>query len=606
MTLIRKHAALLAVIAMLMAAIAAPYMIPENPDSTVFRNGSLSLILLMGCILPVKDAFSRADRRQLTVSFIFGYLFALALSLGSELFIYDGLLRGFGSLVRRMAVPVLATPLFGGLCCFITSATPIFSKKKMELPFWAYMLIIFLCWVPVWLAFWPANIRFDFVGEYNQHLAGQYTSLHPLLHSVIQNNIITLGEILIDRTFGLMLLTLVQMICLSAAQAAWCVFLQRRCAGLYALLLAVFFGLHPTFSVLAVSTTKDTMFTAAVAAQALMIWSLLESPNTFLSDRRKCVGFVVITILTALLRNNGLFVLIFTLPALIIAAKGYRKQTFILSTAGVIASVAVFSLLSFVYQCESMPSRQLYSLPAQQLVRAYNLSPNLTDEDKEEIRSWYLSDHGLVLLPQLADPAKGYLDEDLLQEKGAGAYLSVWASHIKDSMHEYIEAFLLLNLGSWYPDDLTHALIYPEQAWNGQGYISLSDPGKTEQGFEMTCYLPAVRKIIQRICSNNRYQRIPLISLTFCPAFPFWMIMLACAVLITRRHMRFIPAALGVLGLFASYLLGPCTLPRYSLPLFVLAPALLITTLSIPTSLDLAASPERNPPHAYPSDSSVQ
>ena len=34
--------------------------------------------------------------------------------------------------------------------------------------------------------------------------------------------------------------------------------------------------------------------------------------------------------------------------------------------------------------------------------------------------------------------------------------------------------------------------------------------------------------------------------------------------------------SLGALGLFISYLLGPCTLPRYTLPLFCVAPVLLI------------------------------
>ncbi|MBR5559860.1 MAG: hypothetical protein IKU73_00420 [Clostridia bacterium] len=592
-----KHRTILSVLIALMAAIAAPYMLPANPDSAVFRSGILSLLLFAGCIQPIQDVLKRTQPRQMVVSLCLGYFFALALSLGSELFVYQGLLRGFGSFVRRTAVPVLAAPLFGCLCCRITMAKPLSSSNRFKLPFLVYMLIIFLCWAPVWLAFWPANIRYDFVGEYNQHLAGQYTSLHPLFHSIIQNNIITLGEKLADRTFGLMLLTLVQMLGFSASLAACCVFLANRGAGLASLALAFVFGLHPTFSVLAVSTTKDTMFAAAVVAHALMIWSLLEAPDAFFASKRKWLAFTAITVLTALLRNNGLFALVLALPALVIAARGHRKQALLLSVSGVLASLAVFSISSFLYHCESMPSRQLYSLPAQQLVRAYNLSPNLTDEDREEIRSWYLSDAGLVLLPQLADPAKGYLNEDLLQEKGGDQYLSLWASHLKDSMHEYIEAFLLLNLGSWYPDDLTHAMIYPEQAWNGQGYLSLAPIETTNQGFEMTCYLPAVRNIIERICSSNRYQRFPLLSLTFCPAAPFWMIMLACSIIISKKRTCLLPATAGVLGLYFSYLMGPCTLPRYSLPLFALAPVLLIAALCLRAPSD--SSSERKASHAY-------
>ena len=39
---------------------------------------------------------------------------------------------------------------------------------------------------------------------------------------------------------------------------------------------------------------------------------------------------------------------------------------------------------------------------------------------------------------------------------------------------------------------------------------------------------------------------------------------------------------LGALGLWLSYLFGPCTLPRYTLPLFCLAPVLLALALRMP------------------------
>lgn len=63
-------------------------------------------------------------------------------------------------------------------------------------------------------------------------------------------------------------------------------------------------------------------------------------------------------------------------------------------------------------------SFQLYSIPAQQLVRAYN-SGTMSDADKEEIRSWYVSDEGLAVYPHLADPAKGYLDRERIQRSAA-------------------------------------------------------------------------------------------------------------------------------------------------------------------------------------------
>ena len=60
MQFIRKHAAPLTVLTTLLAAFAAPYLIPENPDSAVFRSGALSCALLLGAAYPVWDALRRA------------------------------------------------------------------------------------------------------------------------------------------------------------------------------------------------------------------------------------------------------------------------------------------------------------------------------------------------------------------------------------------------------------------------------------------------------------------------------------------------------------------------------------------------------------------
>ncbi|MDY5348738.1 MAG: DUF6020 family protein [Candidatus Ventricola sp.] len=585
MSFIRRHAALAALLAMLLAALAAPYLIPANPDSAVFRNGTLGLLLVAAAAYPVCEAFSRVNRRTLACGFVWGLLFSFAMGLGAELLHYDGLITGMGSLVRRLAVPVMAAPLLGGVCARILLLRPREQARPLRIPLFAYMLVILLCWLPVWLCFFPANIGYDFAGEYNQHVAGEYSSLHPLLHSVIQNGIITLCEHLVSRTFGLFLLTLLQVLCLSAALAACCTFAQRRGAPAWALCaMTAFFALHPIFSVLAVSTTKDTMFAAALIAYSLLLFELLEAPDEGLARKRCWAALIVLAVLTALLRNNGAFALAFSLPAFIIAARGHRRQAALLSAAAVAASVGVFALLSAAMDCQPMSSRQLLSLPAQQLVRAYNLSPSLTDEDRAEIESWYLTNEGLVLLPHLADPAKGYLDNDRLEAEGSGAFLSLWARHAGDSLHQYIEAFLMLNVGSWYPDDVSHAQIYPEQRWQGQGYLYLCPTGTTQQGFTVSCHLPGVRSFLQRICSSNRYQRVPLISLLFCPAIFFWALIFVCAALVARRQARLLPAVLAVLGLWFSYLLGACTLPRYMLPLFSLAPTLLCAALAKPLS----------------------
>ena len=95
---IRKHALLLSLLASLAGLAAAPYLIPANPDSAIFRSGTLGAALILFSVFPLRRALEHINCRTLAVCACLGFLFAAALSLGSELFVYNGLLSGMGSM----------------------------------------------------------------------------------------------------------------------------------------------------------------------------------------------------------------------------------------------------------------------------------------------------------------------------------------------------------------------------------------------------------------------------------------------------------------------------------------------------------------------------
>ena len=588
MQFIRKHVALLTVIAALMAAFVAPYLIPESPDSPVFRSGTLACVLVLSAAYPVWDALCRADRRTLVCGLAWGFLLAGALGIGSELLIYGGFLNGTGSLLRRLAVPVMAAPLLGLLCARLMLAKPAASNAK-RIPLWGFMLIILLGWLPVWLAYFPGMLNYDFPGEYGQHLAGSYTTLHPLLHSALTNGVITLGEHLHSRTFGLFLMTALQLILFDAALSYACVFAQKR--GVHRWILAgmtTLFALHPIFSVMALSMTKDTLFAASLLVLSLLLWEVCEDAESFFRIKRKLLLCAITAIGTALLRNNGLFALIPMMIALLITSRSQHRK--LAALCGLCSgSVVIVQLLltATLSPSSDNTSFQLYSLPAQQLVRAYH-SGRMSESDMAELEGWYTDPAGLIEHPHLADGAKGYLDRSRIQAEGSD-FLTLWRRVGKTCAKEYLEAFLLLNIGSWYPDDTSHSTIYMDASYNDKGYLQTQEYDMSQFDISTFSLLPKVQVLMERICRRNRYQKYPLISLLFNTAVPFWMLLLSCALLIAKRHSRLLPAMFGALGLWLSYLFGPCTLPRYVLPLFTLAPPLLAVSLC----LRVAAKPPK-------------
>lgn len=596
MAFIRKHASLLALLASLAGLIAAPYLIPESPDSAVFRSGTFGTLLLMACYFPLRQAFSKASRRTLICAAGFGLLLSGALSIGAELRFYDGMLPGMGSMLRRLAVPVLATPLFTGLaarCMLMQQDGP--DRRTLRLPMGAYMLILLLCWLPLLIAFYPGMLNYDLNTEYRQWFYGEWDDRHPLLYIALCYGVYAVGRLLDEPELALMVVTILRMAALATALAYSCVFVQRRRAPAWALvLLTALYGLLPIFSVMSVSAAKDTPFTAAVLVLSLLCWDAVENPKAFFASKRRCIAFVLMVVFTYHLRKNGVAALVL-LPLLILMVRGFRKKAACLCVAGLAATLLVNAVIYAAFQPFDQPSFQTYSIPAQQLVRAYNVG-DMTAAEKEELRSWYVDDQwGLMLHPHLADAAKGYLDQEKLKADGQ-SFLDLWARVGRKNKRIYAEAFLMLNIGSWYPDDLTHSRIYRDTSGLLKGYLQTDEYDFAEYGVEQTpSPLPKLRSFVNKICRLNEYQKYPIVTVLFCTATPLWVILFACAMLIARRRARCLTAVSGVMALWLSYLFGPCTLARYMLPLYALAPVLLILAFCLPGE-SLAASPDSRKP----------
>lgn len=586
--LIHQYASALALLAVLAGLVAATYLIPENPDSAVFRNGTLGTILLFACWFPVRHAFRHASLRTLIAGCGFGLAYALALSLGAELNFYDKLLPGMGSMLRRIAVPFMAAPLLGGLAARVMLMMDDPRKdgrlsRTANLPMGAYMAILLILWLPLLIAYFPGMLNYDFNTEYRQFFYGEWDNRHPLLYIVLCYAVFALGRLADQPELAIFAVTLVRMVTFAAALAYSCVFVQRRRAPAWALaLMTAGYGLLPIFSVMSVSAAKDTPFAAALLVLSLLSWEALEDPKVFFSGRKKPAVFLLMTVLTWHMRKNGMAACVL-LPLLIVLLRGYRAQMARLCAASIAASVLLGMGLDLAFKPFDQPSFQLYSLPAQQLVRAYNVG-DMTEDEKEELRSWYVDDDwGLRLYPHLADAAKGYIDQSKLKED-ADSFMDLWARVGKKNKLVYAEAFLMLNIGSWYPDDLTHATIYRDTAGLTKGYLQTDEYDFTKYGVEEFNPLPKVKRFYERICRLNEYRKYPIVTVLFCTATPLWAIAFSCAMLIARRKARFIAPAAGVMALWLSYLFGPCTLARYMLPLFCLAPALMILAFCAPGS----------------------
>ena len=569
---LRTHAGAAACASALLACFAAPYLVPGDPDSAAFRGGMLPALLLLSAYFPVRTAFRLMQPKAFLPCLFFALGFSVALSLGAELTFYEGLLPGVRSMVRRIVVPFLVAPLFFGIVARLV-LMPSPRGKPLQLPFFAWFAMLLFFWLPVLLAYWPGMLNYDFLTERGYFNQGLYSQRNPLLYLFLNNFLLSSGKLFGDSNLGLLLSTvLLHTFPLAASLAYSLHFLsQREAPALPQILLFAFYALHPMFSVLSISQSKDVPFAAALLVLSLLAFETLEDPDVFFASRRKRFLFILMTVFTIHMRKNGVAAIATLFPALILALRGRRAKAILLTGISFLISalgLAAFELLPL----DRQPFFQYLSVPAQQLVRAYRKG-DLTAEEKEEIAGWYYDKHGLLLNPRLADGAKAYLKEERLEPE-LPAYLDLWIRVGKKCPREYAEAFLLLNIGAWYPDDETHTQIYAMTGASKKGYLELNEYKYKE--FSPTTLLPGLRDVIEEICRHRAFLKYPLVSTLFAIATPFWVLLLACTIFRARGQKSLRIAAFGPLGVWFSYLFGPCALPRYALPLFCLAPAMLL------------------------------
>ena len=574
---IKKHSALCALLAVLAAAVAAPYLIPENPDSAIFRSGAFTALLLIGCFIPVRRAIEFHYPRTLRYSIGLAFAFTLCLSVGSELFVYDQLLPGLGSMIRRFAVPVLASPLIGALISHALMYRPKNENAKhLNLPYICYFLLFTLCYVLVLLAFFPGIINYDFQGEIGQYYTGNYYAAHPVFHTLFTGVLYKVGGILFGSATGSALMySLVQLVLLAAMYAAACRFVQKRVPAPVMLLLILCFTLLPFHGILAISTVKDALFSGLCLLLCLILWQIAENPAAFFENRRRILRFSACCLGIALIRLNGVFAY---LPACLVLLLFCRdtnipvRRGMLIAVPTLLVCLLVPRGFEFAVHAQKAPASEMMSIPCQQLMRTAEYA-DISEEEYAKLNEWF-SNVTFRYHPNYADPAKGNLDYERFV-RDPSDFWSTYLDYAKRYPQIYVEAFLSNCAGLWYPDDRSHAHSMDSEDWD---FVYLK-AGNIVPEFvgtvEAHSYIPALRKLLLSSTHSSRHEQIPFLSLIFRPAIYTYLLMFAVFYLNLHRAKRWSLCTLPIWGILLSLFFSACILVRYAYPIMTAVPVLL-------------------------------
>lgn len=527
------------------------------------------------------------DGRFLKYVFGLGFLLALSFVLGSMLANEHRTCRSFVELIQMLSILAIMTfmsSIVTGLLFMLLTALrdgrikSRFGRKEYDSAFVSafYTVVILLCWIPIFLAYYPSVFAYDAEGQLYQMIAHDYSTHHPLIHTLFLGAFFRLGEKLPGSySSGMALHSIVQMFLMAMILGyVLAVLYRERTSWMMRVALLLFYALFPVNSILAVSTTKDVLFSGLVLLYSVTLNRWYQESGK--KSRRFGAGFVLLSVLMLLFRNNAVYAWVVCQPFLFIFArkKGMLKRYAVI----VAATLFLFGLgstgLKTAVSAQSGSPREMLSVPLQQMARTRVMHEAEIDEAMRRKLDAYLPSEWVFAAynPYLADPVK---NRAVIHDDPAGL-IKTWMQLGTRFPLTYVDAFLDNSIGYWYLADKTHSTIYGVGMESGFGYLN-TDNRPMPAGYEIIehSYLPKLRLFMERLISDNDYQKIPVLSVIFAPAFYWWLLCLYIAFFLYRKEYEMLVPALFLAAYYLTLLLSPTVLIRYMYPFVLCVPMML-------------------------------
>ena len=458
-----------------------------------------------------------------------------------------------------------------------------------------YLAVIFACWLPVFLAYYPSVFAYDAEGQLYQVIAGDYSTHHPLLHTLFLGAFFRLGGRLGSYSAGMAVHSVVQMLLMAGAFAGALTYLyEKRTARWARILLLLFYGLFPTNSVLAISTTKDVLFSALVLLYTVWFYHLTCDRNMQVVWKERAVC-ILLGVLMLLFRNNAVYAFVVSVPVLFWGMRRIKNdrtsqpgnilwdgkaagKEYLRLSLGILLlfAVSVVSLKALTHAQSGSP-REMLSVPLQQMARVWVHEENgelMEDQSlRQEMEKYMPSEWGFSLYdPHLADRVKNIA---IIHDDPKGL-IKTWIRLGMEYPGIYIDAFLDNSVGLWFLPDDTHARVYGIGTETGFGYLS-TDNRTMPAGCEIVehSYLPGLRALMEKIVSDNEYENWPVVKFLFAPALYWWLLYLYVVVVLYKKRYREALPAVFLVVYYLTLLLSPTVLIRYMYPLVVTVPVIL-------------------------------
>ena len=576
------------------------YLFSLQPANRIYYS-VLNVLLAVGiyCLLQQTERklknieMKRGRKRRIYYVAVISFLFSLSMVMGYQLqnlgMTDCGVHGKVIILIRSLCLSVAAFPfvnlLFEGIEMFSSKGeVPALGRQwKTGVVFAVTAIVIFLCLIPVWLAYYPIIMSYDFHRQVNEAYKGfaWFYPLQPIVHTWLIWLFLQVGMALGSYEEGMACMALFQMLLYSLVMGYAIAMIWRMTTKKWAVVLTtLFLSVFPYNTVLVVCTTKDTLFTIMFT-----LFFLLFLEKKYYSSGKKSIIMNVLLMVEGCLmmqfRNNAVYaVAVFMLLLLILQPKKEKLGILILGICLVLGEVGTRNVIHTAIGTQlGAPKIEAYSVPIQQFARvAYYHGEELETQNPElaEVLEKYVArDRWDAYYAPLADTIKSTVNAGSYTDDH-GQFLRDWMRMGRQYPNEFLDAFLELTRGYWFLDDFSWAenLGYGTEKRYGVLFTYNSSEIEGYGSIEHQSKFPVLEKVLEKIVSGNCFNEWPVLSIFFHGSLYSWSLFLLMAFCLYLKKYQCFQMSLLPFLYFGTMLLGPVVQVRYLFPIMVILPVI--------------------------------
>lgn len=428
--------------------------------------------------------------------------------------------------------------------------------------------LYFLSFLPAFLGSYPGLFAADAPNQIGWTFSGWLTAHHPLLHTGILCGIFSACRELgwSDNTAAA-IYTVLQMIVLSGIFAWISRFLKKEKAPLWLQIgTMLFLCLMPFHGMMAVYTTKDTIFAGIFVLCLMQVYEMLCRPEEYFGSWRHLGAGGMLFTLLFLFRNNGFHTLLLCMPFLFVMLRKYWKKLLLLFAGVLLVYVIYQGPFLKLIGAEPGNAREAYSVVIQTLGRTYVAGGDIRPEEMDVIRPVMDEETLALYTPDLSDPMKNQFHTEAFEEN-KGEFLQTWIRIGLRNKKIYIDAFLNTASAFWYPNAAGEYLDWV--------VFDIEKENPAYPHVQMEPLSTFWNQYYTKIGTDAAFRRIPVLREVLSMGFYFWLMVFGVIYVIYRQNYGSLFYMLPYWTYMATSLLGPTALLRYAYPIMLGAPLLL-------------------------------